>query len=209
MKTSENQQELEGIKLYCNLLEELKLRLKSVQSIVRKEASLESFGHPIFANEFVFTQIRKILEIIAFGSMSSNIRLYSDVYRDYQRHWKAVKILEKIEKINKDFYPRPLQQSDEISKNNKFILEDLEDGFLSIDEFIFLYDACSKIIHSPNPYAESKSIDLKLSVDYWMHRVASLLWFHQIRLANSDTSWFVYLIHPETQKSKAIQVMKI
>jgi len=106
MTSDATQEAREGIKKYCDLLEELKLRIKAVQSVVKKEVPTISFGHPHFIDEFVFIQIRKILEIIAFGSMASNISLYRREYQDYDRHWRAKKILEKIEKINKDFYGR-------------------------------------------------------------------------------------------------------
>ena len=94
MATDVTQDAMEGIKRYCDLLEELKLRIEAVQSIVKKEVPAVSFGHPCFVDEFIFVQIRKILEIIAFGSMASNIPLYRKEYHDYNRHWRAKKILE-------------------------------------------------------------------------------------------------------------------
>lgn len=71
---------LQGITQYCNLLEELKLRVKAIQDVVNRKVSIASFGHPYFADDFVFLQIRKILEIVAFGSMCSNIELYRKTY---------------------------------------------------------------------------------------------------------------------------------
>lgn len=200
---------MEGIKRYCDLLEELKLRVKAVQSIVKKEVPTISFGHPYFVDEFVFVQIRKILEIIAFGSMASNISIYRREYQDYDRHWRAKKILEKMERINKEFYPIPLKISDETSSYTNNVLENVREGYLTQDDFVFLYDVSSKVIHSPNPYSEVQKTDLKMSIDDWMHRIASLLWFHQMRLANSDTSWLVYLIHPETKHSHAVQTISL
>ena len=51
----------------------------------------------------------------------------------------------------------------------------------------------------------SQKIDLKMSINDWMHRIAPLLWFHKMQLAGTDEFWFVYLVHPETKRSKAIK----
>lgn len=205
-----NDTNLQGITKYCNLLEELKLRMKAVQDIVNGKVSIASFGHPYFADDFVFLQIRKILEIVAFGSMSSNIELYRKTYEKYATHWRAKDILQKLERINKDFYPLPLKPSNErpardsAKLNNAYVLENVRSGFLTKDEFEFLYDCSSRVIHSPNPYKEARKIDLRMSVDDWMHRIASLLWFHQMKLAQTDVIWFVYLLHPEHGRSHAV-----
>ncbi len=205
MNEDDDQRSIQGIQKYCDLLEELKLRIKAVQSIVNEDVTKESFGHYIFADEFMFLQIRKILELIVFGSMASNISLYEKTYSKYSRHNKAKQILEMLEKVNKDYYPLPLQESPE--KNG--VLINVQKDCLTRDDFIFLYDACSKIIHSTNPYSEAKKVDLKISIDDWMHRIASLLWFHRIKLANTNTAWLVYLIHPETKKAHAIRTMSV
>jgi len=174
------------------------------------KVSIDSFGHPYFADDFVFLQIRKILEIVAFGSMCSNISLYRKTYEKYANHWRAKDILQKLERINENFYPLPLEPSNErpvrdsATLKNACVLENVRDGFLTKDEFEFLYDCSSRVIHSPNPYKEAQKIDLRMSVDDWMHRIASLLWFHQMKLAQTDVMWLVYLLHPEHGRSHAV-----
>ncbi|WP_156427967.1 hypothetical protein [Thiohalocapsa sp. ML1] len=207
---SVNDTNLEGITQYCNLLEELKLRVKAVQDIVNGKVSIAAFGHPYFADDFVFLQIRKILEIVAFGSMCSNIELYRTTYDKYAAHWSAKDILKKLERINKHFYPLPLKSSNERpvgdppELKHAHVFENVRSGFLTKDEFGFLYDCCSRVIHSPNPYKEAQKIDLRMSVDDWMHRIASLLWFHRMKLAHTDVVWFVYLMHPEHGRTHAV-----
>lgn len=210
-----NDENHQGITQYCNLLEELKLRMKAVQDIVNGKVNLASFGHPYFADDFVFLQIRKILEIVAFGSMCSNIELYRKTYEKYATHWRAKDILKKLQLINKDFYPLPLKPSNEqpvrdsVKLKNAYVLENVQNGFLTKDEFEFLYDCSSRVIHSPNPYKEAQKIDLCMSVDDWMHRIASLLWLHQMKLAQTDVMWFVYLLHPEHGRSHAVLVTSV
>lgn len=193
MQTDEEKNMHDGMKRYCDSLEEIKLRIKTVQSIVKKIVPLESFGHEYFVDEFVFVQIRKILELIAFGSMSSNIVLYQRKYSDFSGQRRAKNILKNLNSINPDFYPQPLKPSDEPSKTRDFSFEMVTEGFLTRDDFLFLYDACSIAIHSPNPFGQEKKVDLRMSINDWMHRIASLLWFHRIKLAGTNSSWLVYL----------------
>jgi len=205
MISSSNNCSISGIQKYCDLLEEIKLRIKSVQSIVNGDVSEKAFGDKIFAEEFMFLQIRKILELIAFGSLSSNIVVYEKTHSDYANNWRAKNILKRLRSINRDFYPLPLRQKD--LDGDQHILENVREGFLTEDDLVHLYDVSSQIIHSTNPYAEVKKVDLQMSIDDWMHRIASLLWFHRIKLVDSNKSWLVYLMHPETGKSYAIQTV--
>lgn len=202
-------QQNEGIQRYCDSLEEIKIRIKTIQSIVKQEVPIDSFGHENFVDEFIFMQIRKILELIAFGSMLSNSQLYIRTYKNHQKHWKVKDIFKNLENINPDFYPKPLKKSNESHPQTKNVLETVSDGFLTKDDFLSLYDICSGIIHSPKPYQEEKSIDIKMSVDDWIHRIASLLLVHQIKLANTDEWWLVYLIHPEKGTAYAVKAKGI
>lgn len=205
MKNQINNQQIEAIQRYCNSLEEIKIRIKTIQSIINDEVSINAFGHDNFVDEFIFMQIRKILELIAFGSMLNNIDLYKKTYEDYREHWKVRDILKKLKKINPNFYPIPLKKSKEFSENGQNLLETLSDGFLNKKDFLNLYGICSKVIHSPKPFAEEKIIDVKKSVDEWVHQIASLLWFHQIKLAHTNEWWLVYLIHPDKGNAYAIK----
>lgn len=206
MRMNEKPNQLSGVQIYCNCLEEVKQRIETVQAIVNKRAQTDAFGHKRFLDEFLCLQIRNILELIAFGSMSSNIALYQREFQKYRGDWNAKRILENLERINPQFYPEPLKQSPN-SIEGQTALEVVTDGFLTKSEFIFLYNTCSKMIHSPNPFRNEREPDFKRTIDDWMHRIASLLWFHQMKLIEEDCSWLIYLVHPETKRSHAIKTV--
>lgn len=206
MPMTENPTQLSGIQIYCNCLEEVKQRIETVQAIVNKRVPTHGFGNSRFMNEFLCIQIRNILELIAFGSMSSNIALYHREFRKYRKHWNAKEIFENLQRLNPQFYPEPLKQSP-TPIEGQTVLEVPTEGFLTKSEFIFLYNTCSKVIHSPNPFKNESVPDLQRTIDDWMHRIASLLWFHQMKLVDEDCSWLIYLVHPETKRSKAIKTV--
>ena len=206
MRMNEKPDQLSGVQIYCNCLEEVKQRIETVQAIVNRRVAIDGFGNKRFLNEFLCIQIRNILELVAFGSMSSNIALYQREFKKYRRDWNAKTILDNLEKINPYFYPEPMKQAS-VSIGGQAALEVVTEGFLTKSEFIFLYNACSKVIHSPNPFSNEGELDFKRTIDDWMHRIASLLWFHQMTLIEEDCSWFVYLVHPETKRSHAIKTV--
>jgi hypothetical protein len=60
-------------------------------------------------------------------------------------------ILDKIEKLNPDFYPMALDPPQEIAAGKRHFPRPT-DGFLTKDDLVFLYCASSAVLHTPNPY---------------------------------------------------------
>lgn len=157
-----SQNELNSIRKYCILLEEIKLRINSVMEIIderkNKEQNLnmEEMIQFHMKTEFICLQIRKILELIIFGTMVANQEVYKKTYSDFKNHWNVRKIMRKIEIINKNYYPIAMSFGDsklnDDGINYTHELNVLNTEFLTKEEFIKLYDKCSEIIHSPNPF---------------------------------------------------------
>jgi hypothetical protein len=55
-------------------------------------------------------QLRKILELIAFGSLVANKDSYSTVYAKVSKTWNAGDLLRELEDVNPEFYPVPVIQ---------------------------------------------------------------------------------------------------
>lgn len=73
----------------------------------------------------------------------------------------------------------------------------VDDGFLTPDEFVVLYDKCSDVIHTRNPFsALEPRIDFVHSVDQWLSRIAVLLQLHLMTLAGSSEVWLVSMHEP-------------
>jgi hypothetical protein len=59
------------------------------------------------------------------------------------------------------------------------------DGFLTRDEFVFLYDRCSDVIHDWNPFREGPLVvQFERPIGEWAQRIERLLAFHRIRLVD-------------------------
>lgn len=198
-----SQNELNSIRKYCILLEEIKLRINSVMEIIderkNKEQNLnmEEMIQFHMKTEFICLQIRKILELIIFGNMVANQEVYKKTYSDFKNHWNVRKIMRKIEIINKNYYPIAMSFGDsklnDDGINYTHELNVLNTEFLTKEEFIKLYDKCSEIIHSPNPFQNNHLINFEKTLEDWMYKIVSLIYIHQIKLVNSKHTWLITL----------------
>lgn len=64
-------------------------------------------GHSMLVEELVFVQLRKILELIAFSSLTANKEKYAAAHEKFATHWKAKAMLDSIEELNPHSIPFP------------------------------------------------------------------------------------------------------
>ena len=115
-------------------------------------------------------QIRKILELIAFSSLVSNIELYSKEYDKFAKFWNAELMLKDMRKINVNFYPKPLIQKESEREGIKNDLLDFEeDKYLNTNEFVRVYKKCGAIMHADYPYGA------KIDYDYYRENIPKWL----------------------------------
>ena len=174
-------------KIYCNSLDEIRLRLVLIRSICNQ--TLDA-GSELFNYEIASINLRKCLELIAFGSLTANKDAYASMHAKFEEHWRAKRLLENLEKIHSNFYPIALLAPVVSSETPRQVHFELEtQGFLTRDEFVELYDLCSKIIHSQNPFAAQATINFRFSVNEWVSRIETLLRFHSFQLAGLSYIW--------------------
>jgi hypothetical protein len=176
------------VQIYCNCMAEVRNRIGVVQAVLEGRATT---GADAFNVELIFLQLRKALELIALGSISANKTVYSAAHKNFAKHWKAKVMLDEVEKVNPDFYPAPLDPPQEIAPGVNQCFEPPAGGFLTKDEFASLYDLCSEVVHTRNPYAAiDPAIQIGYSVQEWVTRIQRLLSWHVMHLVDGD-KWVV------------------
>src|ERR1700694_4124041 len=167
--------------LYINCMEEVRDRINLVTTIV---AHTVTTGREVFDIELVFLQLRKVLELIAFASLTANKAKYSAAHAKFAEHWKAKLMLKELEKINLDFYPVPIEQP-QLQANGAKHIPAVTEGFLTKDDFEFLYDKSSDILHVRNPFTgKDRIVQIGHSVNEWVSRIQALLGLHMVRLVD-------------------------
>jgi hypothetical protein len=171
--------------IYADYMTGVRMRLDEVSRI------LAATDMPEFSQqEASFLQLRKALELIAFASLAANRDAYAAAFPTFAEDWKAKRILEKIEKINPEFYPMALEAPQEIAPGRKHFLRP-GSGFMTKDDFVALYQIASEVLHTRNPFTrKAPIIDIKYTVPEWVARIQRLLTWHQVRLV-SGTLWIV------------------
>src|SRR5437868_3507977 len=87
---------------YRNCMIEVRGRLQFVDAV---GTGMFPAISELFGKEIVFLQFRKILEVIAFGSLIADRAAYSLAYKEFATEWNATKVLTNMEQINPEFYP--------------------------------------------------------------------------------------------------------
>lgn len=176
------------VKIYCDCMARLRHRINIVQTVMSGGIRI---GHADQTAELIFVQFRKTLEEIAFASLSANRGKYAEVHANFSKHWRAKDMLAVMDTVNPNFYPVPLPAPVETGPGLKHFGEPLTDGFVTRDDFVFLYKCSSEALHTRNPYREGDhTINIKYTVQEWVGRIQRLLSWHCATLLNGGR-WIV------------------
>jgi hypothetical protein len=178
------------IQEYCNLMEEIKLRMSVADFFISGK------GHALYhppTLESACLQLRKILELVAFGSLVANKDAYSLVYAKVSKAWHAGDLLKELEHVNPQFYPIPVVEVPSKTLGVVNELKDRELDYLTKADFKEVYGKCGVMAHAANPYG--KGIDYpsyQQSLPRWRAQLINLLNAHKVHLINQPG---FYLIH--------------
>src|ERR1039457_3127959 len=109
------------IEKYAGKMEEIKLRTEVIHLFLSGRRDARYIPATV---ETVGLQFRKIFELIAFASLAANHDQYSLAYSDFAKHWEAAKLLKNLQRINPNFYPKPVI---EVHSDRPGIVHDLHD----------------------------------------------------------------------------------
>ncbi|MFN7780239.1 MAG: hypothetical protein ACK5RK_15495 [Betaproteobacteria bacterium] len=173
---------------YCDCLEDIKQRLAKVSRILLGHSPMKHEG---LDAEVVFLLLRKSLEQIAFSSLIAHKDIYEKVHADFAKTWRVKKLLERLEDIHPNFYPKPVDGPSVDEKGIRHFL-DVKEGFLTRDEFVFLYDKCSEVLHTWNPFRQDpRVVHTARPMAEWVQRIHRLLNIHYVQLVDMDEVWLV------------------
>jgi len=179
-----------NIDLYCNVMDEITRRVAVINSFLAGESKTIFRATTV---ESMCLQIRKILELIALGSLVVNKFVFVEQNEKFEQLWNARLILKDIERINPKFYPNPIREA---PSENPSVVNDLvnvKSGYLTKDKFIKVYEKCGKILHADNPFGSKTAFEYyDKQIPIWLNEIMSLLNNHIISLLNDEK---MYVIH--------------
>jgi len=151
--------------------------------------------------ESIYLQFRKVLELIALGSLVANKDVFSAVYQDFAKYWNAELLVKDIERLNPRFYPRPIIQKPSERPGIKMDWEARGNDFLTKEDLIKLYQKCGAIMHSGNPYGSQVDFAYyERNISHWRERIVNLLNSHLVTLVDDPNVYLIQMgaatIHP-------------
>jgi len=174
-------------------MEQIKARTNVINAFGNKQTST------IFQEtnvECVFLQFRKILELIAFGSLVANKIEFSKTYSEFSKCWNANYLFRDLERVNPAFYPIPVIEKPK--PGYPVELEFKKEEYLKKKDFLKLYEKCGKILHSTNPYdARIDYSQYEQSIQGWLTKITRLLSSHVIKLINDPNLYLIHMREPE------------
>jgi hypothetical protein len=169
---------------YRKCLFEIKKRTEVIKNFVSHG---KTTGYLITDVELICLQFRKIIELIALGSLVANKEVYSKERERFKEDWNARLIFQDLERMNPKFYPEPSKQIEKINKAGQkyFHFERITTGFMTRKDAIKIYEQCGGILHADNPFKGEKDIkDIKNKFPNWATRLITLMNHHSIILNN-------------------------
>ena len=146
--------------------------------------------------ESIFLQFRNILELISTASLIVNDSDQLKLNQVGRANWRAGRILHAVEAVNPQYYyPQPVRGKKSSTLGLDFDILDFKGEYLTRDRFDTLYDVCSDVIHTPNPFnskIKPKDYDRLLQDAFkWRRLTHALLVEHQFMLVNDENMYIV------------------
>lgn len=160
---------------YCDLMEEIKSRVESIDQL------MEMPGITIRTRvESVSLQLRMLLELIVFSSLVSNKDIWQKSQKELQSSQDMSRKLKELRRLHPGFYPKPVDQQERTSEGEP---AERSEGFLSEGELIRVYGRLGNILHADNPMGRQTDYRFFMdAVPEWISQVQSLLGCHKVHL---------------------------
>ena len=180
-----------------------------MQEIVRRTNAINKFtraggkGLPwIIVIEVIHLQLRHILELIATALLVVNEDAMRKSGNQNIGLWHALDILNAIEAVNGDFYPKPSKPGEK-DEEGVIPLKDVGGDVLTKEKFTTLYKRCGAILHTRNPFAKKAGVRLESKQDCekllveanrWQSRIVRLLTHHQFKLKDDESLYIAHTV---------------
>jgi hypothetical protein len=174
--------------LYADLMDEARIRIHAMRDFI----TARQLWVPRLLQEFVYLQLRMLCETIALGCLIA----HGDVKdRGILKSWSAAEIIQKLSKLNPDFYPRGIRIR---AEGGGVHMDEYPVPQITKDELIDLWGRSGNFLHrgsAKNVIAEHGTM-LNVDLDTVIalgQKIANLLDQHIISSADKRTHLVVAL----------------
>jgi hypothetical protein len=134
------------LELYRSVMEELKVRLLSIDHAVRGATGLSG---PL-VEDFCYLQLRMSCELVALGCLIAHGDIPGAGAPKLQKEWAADRILRELENLHPEFYPYPIRMTltpRTATTPGNLHIDRKTEGFLAKSELLSLYGKSGEKLH--------------------------------------------------------------
>lgn len=151
---TEDQAALDAIKEPLNRLDYyfqlLRIRLQRLDDYaIRRPYPIDNFENKIVLVEIEYVQIRKILELIMFMTVSAHRVSEIELSNKIKTGWNAEKLMGWLKQVSDNYFPHPIdiEPCNEEGIEGKFVDASTRRPCLNPDIFKNYYFSCGEILH--------------------------------------------------------------
>lgn len=188
----------EAIRLYCLLMEEVRVRLDIVNLTYQNNNNLP----PAMVREICYLQFRFICEIIALACLVAHgdlpeVEALKDTY-------EPGKIIKRLEQVKPFFYPQPMDMVKNEELKQTILKGSCDRPHLTQQELPVLWGRAGDVLHR-SPMVKVLSKKKKVPGDFadifdWSSKIVGLVSTHWITLEENKKGIFVTLKAQETNR---------
>ena len=174
-----------------NYNEEYELYEKCMFEIIDRLTFIQNFSKQppvvmqgIFSFEVIALQFRIICELILFSTLAVNKKNYSFPKKDISKVWKPSELIKKLVEMNPNYYPKPIKLNYE---NGSLKLDNINSGFLTMDDLKDVLDKCADMCHATNPFNKKTDANvIRKLLSEWHDKIERLLACHLVELFKEE-----------------------
>ena len=139
--------------------------------------------------EVATLQLRKILELLAFGFVLATGEKAIPAYASFVKFKNVKEFFTQLRKLNEDYYPDPVVQQRDGQVDMQW-LDLAADEYLTPEEFAILFEHCDRILEPrrigalPMSLEQCKAANLR-----WYKKIVRLLNAHLVHLEGNDVTY--------------------
>lgn len=134
---------------------------------------------------------RRLLEMIAFATLIANKDSSGGTPEEMSQWWSPREILNRIEKINPDCFPKPIEITESIEQARSPFKTKTTD-VLNKERVIEIYRELNPLVHSSNPLSDEPDYQrYKAMIPQWLDLIENTMAVHQVRLFHHPDHLYV------------------
>jgi hypothetical protein len=157
-------------------------------------------------------KLRMICETIAMACLAAHGDIEATRQGKVRKAYEADWILNTLERLHSDFYPKPGRQVLDAETGRPRLVEPVTSGFLLKADLLRLYRECGKVLHRgrvKNVFSrEVRPVDLQ-EVAGWCDKVRTLLNHHMIQLVDEGLMFWVIMHSKDDGKVHGFTMQRI